>query len=518
MAKLRRTFFLLIFGFLGGVTLSSFIVWSLPWTGLFLLLALAFLILFFLFKRQKFFLVLAIIFVGVILGLIRFNFSQKSDNFLLDCKLPNKPCAGMIISDPDRRDISTRLVVQFVSAGPVRETTSACPQCFATQGRRGSPEVASLTGPKILVITDNFTDYAYGDQVELVGKIEKPQNFITDQGTIFDYQNYLLVRGIEKIVYQPKLKIVSRSNGSFVKAKLFALKNNFLTNLRRTLPEPAASLAGGLILGDKGGLGKKTEDEFRRAGVSHIIVLSGYNITIVVESVLYFFAWLTPIFSWLLGLVSIFLFVLMTGGEAAAVRSAVMGAIALIARRFGRNYDAGVALIFAGFLMVLWNPRLLAFDLGFQLSFLATLGLIYLSPVVERGIDKLAELVRSRIWLREKRLLTSPVSEPVRDATSRSQVVSRTGIWGGLKELVCTTTGAQLAVYPWLLYKVGNASLVGFVSNIFVLPPIPIAMFLSFLTGVVGFVSNSLSLLFSYPTYFLLAYILKVAHLFASLL
>lgn len=417
--------------------------------------------LFFVLGRQKLFLILALIFIGVVFGLIRSNLDRGESNFLPDCSSPEKPCVGLIVSDPDRRDVSTRLVIKLDSV----------------PGR-------------ILAITDNFTDYAYGDRVELSGKIERPQNFMTDQGTVFDYKNYLLVRGIEQTVYLPKIKIVAQGQGSFIKSQLFSLKNNFLANLRRALPEPAASLAGGLILGDKGGLGKQTEDEFRKAGVSHIIVLSGYNITIVAESVLLFFSWLTPALAWLLGIGSIFLFVIMTGGEAAAVRSAVMGAIALIARRWGRTYDAGVALIFAGFLMILWNPKLLVFDLGFQLSFLATLGLIYLSPLVSLVLG----------W-----------------STKPAEIGQRSFI-GGLKEIVCTTTGAQLAVYPWLIYKMGSASLIGFISNIFILPPIPWAMFFSFLTGIVGFASYYLSLLISYPTYFLLAYILKMAHFFASLL
>ncbi len=513
MANLRKNLALLIFGFLSGVTLGGLISWALPWVGLFLVLALAFSALFLKLKRQKLFLALAIIFVGVILGLIRFNFSQKTDQALPDCSSSSRPCLAMVVADPDRRDASTRLVIELMESEFVRSRFSS------------EPEMRLRTNSRVLAIIDNFTDYSYGDKVELVGKVEKPQNFLTEQNTVFDYQNYLLVRGIEQTVYQPKLKIISRGNGSTVKAGLYSLKNNFLGNLRRTLPEPAASLAGGLILGDKGGLGKKTEDEFRQAGVSHIIVLSGYNITIVAESVLYFFAWLTPAFSWLLSIGSIFLFVLMTGGEAAAVRSAVMGAIALIARRYGRTYDAGVALIVAGFLMIVWNPRLLAFDLGFQLSFLATLGLIYLSPVVEKLLDIGSGFLRSRIWLREKRLLKNP--ELLRSWTSREPEVQLRGsgekkfnkdVWSGLKELICTTTGAQLAVYPWLLYKMGNASLVGFISNIFILPPIPIAMFLSFLTGITGFISSFLSLLISYPTYFLLAYILKMAHIFASLL
>ncbi len=461
MIFVRRIISILILGFVGGIVLASLTGFAWPVVGLFLVLIFAFLSLFFILARQKLFLALAIIFIGVVLGLVRFNFSQTDDLSLPDCKNVEKKCVGLIVNDPDRRDVSTRLVIKLDSAPG-----------------------------KILAITDNFTDYAYGDKIELSGKIERPQNFMIDQGTVFDYQNYLLVRGIKQTVYLPKLKIVARGQGSFIKSQLFSLKNNFLANLRRALPEPAASLAGGLILGDKGGLGKQTEDEFRKAGVSHIIVLSGYNITIVAESVLLFFSWLTPALAWLLGIGSIFLFVIMTGGEAAAVRSAVMGAIALIARRWGRTYDAGVALVFAGFLMILWNPKLLAFDLGFQLSFLATLGLIYLSPLVSWALG----------W-----------------STKVSDIGARPFI-GGLKEIICITTGAQLAVYPWLLYKMGKASLIGFVSNIFILPPIPWAMFASFLTGITGFFSSFLSLLFSYPTYFLLAYILKMAHFFATLL
>ncbi|MCX6712140.1 MAG: ComEC/Rec2 family competence protein [Candidatus Vogelbacteria bacterium] len=213
----------------------------------------------------------------------------------------------------------------------------------------------------------------------------------------------------------------------------------------------------------------------------------------------------------------------MTGGEAAAVRSAVMGAIALIARRYGRQYDAGVALVVAGFLMILWNPRLLVFDFGFQLSFLATLGMIYLSPFVEKAI----ELVRSRFSRSQMRLRTSDdPNQLLRRTTSgslevallKSSPTSHKSFSEGLKELISTTTGAQLAVYPWLLYKSGNASLVGFISNIFILPVVPITMFASFITGIVGFISYYLSLLFSYPTFFLLKYILLGAHFFANLL
>ncbi|MFA5023149.1 MAG: ComEC/Rec2 family competence protein [Candidatus Paceibacterota bacterium] len=466
MAKLRTIIILLVVGFVGGVLLNSFIDFGWALIGLFFILTLAFGVLFLFHDKSKFFAVIALVCFGFVLGSFRYIiFSSSADNNYF---FSQPSTVGIITADPDRRDNTTRLVVELHPSTSLRVTT------------------------RVLVVTDNFTDYKYGDQIEITGKIEKPTNFLTDKGKVFDYQNYLKVRGIKNISYYPKIKIIAHRQGSFIKAGLFDLKNSFLNNLKLALPEPAATLAGGLILGDKGGLGTKVENEFRQAGLSHIIVLSGYNISIVAESVLKFFSWFSPAFSWLLGLGSIFLFVMMTGGEAAAVRSAVMGAIALMARRYGRTYDAGVALVFAGFLMILWNPRLLAFDLGFQLSFLATLGMIYIAPLV-------AKLLRSH-------------------TSSEPEVRLRKSFSEGLKELISTTTGAQLAVYPWLLLQSGNATLVGFISNIFILPIVPIAMFASFAVGLIGFLSHFLSLLFSYPTYFLLEYILQGAHLFAGLL
>lgn len=468
--KLRMILVSLILGFGGGVLFGSFTRDYLIWSTFCGLIAIAFILLFYISKRERIYFLTGLFIIGACLGLIRYSFVGDREARSFNCETSNEKCVGVIIRDPDRRDASTRLVIELK---PKRE--------------------------KILAIVNNYTDYNYGDEVQIIGEIKDPQNFLTEEGKIFDYQKYLAARGINKIIFQPKVEILSQGKGFFLKEFLYKIKNDFLLSLRRALPEPAASLAGGLILGDKGGLGKEVEKDFRLAGVSHIVVLSGYNITVVAESVLSFFSWLSPSWSWLFGLGAIILFVLMVGGEAAIVRAAVMGIIALLARHYGRTYEAGVALIVAGFFMILWNPQLLAFDLGFQLSFLATLGLIYLSPLVEYFLDR--------------------VFKPVKNATSgEPKVVSRTGVTAGLKELVYTTTGAQLAVYPWLLYKTGNASLIGFISNIFILPIIPWAMLGSFLTGLTGLIFYPASLLISWPTYFLLSYVLTVANYFSRLL
>lgn len=448
-------------GFGVGVALAGLGFDDRSLVGLVLVLSLSWSSLFFFYDQQKILAVLALFSLGLAMGLFWFDWNQTPVIDLVDfCQTEASgklTCEGMVVSDPDRRDLTTRLIVALEKK--------------ETDGH-----------PRVLVLTDNFVDYAYGDQLRIIGRWQEPGNFLTETGKVFDYQNYLAIRGVTWLTYYPRLDILTRGGGSSVKAGLFKIKNGFLANLRRALPEPAAALAGGLILGDKGGLGDKTETEFRQAGLSHLVVLSGYNITIVAENVLRFSVWFWPGLSWLFGLGAILLFVLMTGGEATVVRAAIMGSIALLARRSGRHYEAGVALVLAGFLMIVWQPRLLVFDLGFQLSFLATLGLIYLSPWVAR---QLAKRIRGL---------------------------------AGLREIVSTTVAAQVAVYPWLLYQTGNATLVGFVSNLFVLPIIPLAMLFSFLTGLSGFIFDQLALGVAYPTFFLLKYVLVVAQLFASLL
>ncbi|OJI09623.1 MAG: hypothetical protein COV08_00565 [Candidatus Vogelbacteria bacterium CG10_big_fil_rev_8_21_14_0_10_49_38] len=461
MAKLRAATLYLVGGFAFGVAWGGAVGFDWSVAGLVLLLSLAWASLFII-KRQKLFLIFALVALGALFGLIRFAWADRLSLSLDQVCLPatkvdQLSCEGLVVSDPDRRDLTTRLVVQL-------------------DGEQGD-----LSGrwPKVLVTVDNFTNYAYGDRLVISGRWQKPENFLTETGRVFDYQNYLAARDITQVVYHPKIEILARGEGWTVKAWLFKLKHGFLANLRRALPEPSATLGGGLLLGDRGGLGEQTEENFRRAGLSHLVVLSGYNITIVADNMLRFGAWLWPAGSWLFGVGAVLLFVIMTGGEASVVRAALMGSIALVARRYGRPYEASIALLVAGFLMVLWQPRLLVFDLGFQLSFLATLGLIYLSPWVDRQLKR----VKFK--------------------------------FGGLREIVSTTMAAQLAVYPWLLYKTGNATLIGFVSNIFALPVIPWAMFLSFLTGLAGFVAETLAVLAGYPTYLILWYVLAIAERFS---
>jgi competence protein ComEC len=156
-----------------------------------------------------------------------------------------------------------------------------------------------------------------------------------------------------------------------------------------------------------------------------------------------------------------------------------MALLVILARATGNIYNITRALFIAAVIMVLHNPYIVAFDPSFQLSFLATLGLIWLSPMIE------------------KRFTLMPST------------------WG-LREFATATIATQIFVLPLLLYQTGLLSMTAFPTNLLVLMFVPVTMLLGFVTGVVGFVSTLLSVPFAYVTYALLSYELAVVDLFAS--
>ncbi len=157
-----------------------------------------------------------------------------------------------------------------------------------------------------------------------------------------------------------------------------------------------------------------------------------------------------------------------------------MAVLTLFARSTGRNYDAARALVFAGVIMIAFNPLLLAYDVSFQLSFIATIAVIFLSPKVEKYF----------LWVTPK---------------------------FGLRDIAAVTLSAYVFVLPFILYKMGNLSLVAFPANILVLPFIPFAMVFGFLTGLVGMISYFLSVPFGYISYLVLHYDLWVIDILSRL-
>lgn len=265
-------------------------------------------------------------------------------------------------------------------------------------------------------------------------------------------------------------------------AALLRIREAFESSLWRTLPEPESSLAAGILLGQSAKFAPDFAEALRRTSTMHIVAVSGYNITIVASNVLRFFeVFRVPLLlSWWGAVAAVILFTLLVGAPASAVRAALMGIVALVGKRIGRNSPQRIALAFAAALMLLWRPDLLRFDAGFQLSFLATIGIFWMAPVIEEKV------------LRKKRL------------------------WG-IGRILAETLGAQLVVAPWILYRFGNLSLVGAAANAIVLPMIPFAMCMSFLAGMAGLIWQHAAWVIAPVAYLPLAFAVKVIRITGAL-
>jgi len=389
------------------------------------------------------------------------------------------------VAEPDTErfadSIGTTVAVEGIIESP--PALKAAGQQFTlalspTGGEKGQP-------PSILVTAGAYPELLYGDRISVSGKLELPENFMTDQGTEFDYISYLYK---DDILYQIKYahaSVISHGNGNPVIAHLISVKKKIVESFGRILPAREADLLAGLDLGEKSSIDPGFRDDLVATGTIHIIALSGYNVTIVatfLQAILARIPLFGPAGAAVFGALGILFFVTMTGLQSSAVRAGIMALIALFARRKGRTYDAFRALIAAGFLMILWDPKYLVYDVSFGLSFLATLGILFAAPVLMQKLRRVPEKI----------LFILP-----------------------LRELMAATLGAQAGVLPFILYKMGTLSLISLPANILVLPAVPFAMGLGAFSGLVGTFSAGLAYPFSMLTHLLLKYITGIITLCA---
>lgn len=349
-------------------------------------------------------------------------------------------------------------------------------------------------------------EYQYGDILRLKGKVRIPEN-----QSSFRWKDYLNKENIFAEMIFPDEELITSSSsfsfcgeisrrfsvwdgaakeharrdtsplcglGSSFFSQVLKGKRFFITALQKNIPEPQVSLLIGLLFGSRSGFPASLREDYRRAGLSHIIVVSGYHLSLIADTLIRLFQaiGLTMPFVFWFSLMTILLYTALAGFSPSVVRAAIMGGLILIAKVNSRLYNIKNALLGAAILMVWHNPKILRFDLGFQLSFLATLGLIYLYPYF------------SKIWKLENNSFLN---------------------W---RQYFATTLAVIIFVLPWIFYQTGEISLIAPLANVLILPLIPLTMISGFLfAGGVAFFPF-LSFFFSFLLYLLLEYQLRMVN------
>jgi competence protein ComEC len=459
----KSKFFLtLLLGFIGGVFVRSFFEIS---QNLFFLLLISSLVMLFIFYKNKFAAAAAFILCAFVFG-------------------------GWITDGAIGKTKNLVHIGETFQGNAVVEKVS-----LSSFGQNIIIRMENLSAEKagenfsVLLQAPQYPQYEYGDLLEM-SCILKP---IENRDDSFDYQMYMakddvlyqcdsvkssLVRGAPQF---NGVRKIGENEGSWIYSKIISMRTMFENKITRVIPQPYGTLASGLLFGGSGGLSKDIQNDFSRTGMTHIVAVSGYNVTIIAEYLI--------LLGIILGLwrkqaiwfalAGIILFVVMIGLPASAVRAGVMGGVLLWAMKNGRLANAENAIIFAGAIMLAINPLLLRWDVGFQLSFLATLGIVASSSFWEKSFIK------------------------------RHQAL-------GISEIIALSLSAQIFVLPIIAYNFHTASSVSLLANVLILPIIPISMLLIFLVCVFGFIFAPLSLVFAWLAFLLLFYEIKLIHILAG--
>jgi len=316
-------------------------------------------------------------------------------------------------------------------------------------------------GKKLNLTAESYEDLKYGNILAL------------------DCKKDLLASG-KPSVFCKNTEIIGDECKGFM-CSLFSIRKRMSENFKRILSPNSSALADGIIFGDKSGFTPEFKDDLSATGTTHIVALSGFNITIVAS----FFAiifFLLPVkwrpFAATLGII---IFVLLVGPSASVVRAAIMGLIAMLTKNMGRLVSVKGPMALAALLMVVSDPFIIMEDAGFILSFAAFFGIVFIAPRLKK------------LFFREREI-------------------------GFMGSVITECFSAELAVSPVIPILFGRFNWLSFIPNAMIIWSVPLAMFFSFVSGILSFISNYLAFPFSILAESLLSYEIGIINFFARYL
>ena len=434
-----KILFLFCLAFILGVFVESLIKIPQVFLAGFLLLDVAFL---FIFIKKNNFLVAGFCILFLIIGILRVQIAEFNIANNRLAKFNGKGeivFTGTIIDEPDVRDASQKLKIKV--------------------------------GDGIVLATANkYPEYKYLDKVKVTGKLQEPD--IIDG---FNYKNYLLKDGIYSVISFAKIEVIGKANAGLFEnfySRILFIKQKFRQSIKQNYTPPASLILQGTIVGDNGVLSQDLKDKLNITGLRHIIAVSGTHIVILSSILIYLLLYLG---FWrkdaiILSIAIIWFYIILTGLSASGLRAGIMGSAIFASQIFGRQNSSQRMMALAGALMLLQNPLLLFYDAGFQLSFLAAMGIVYLNPILEKFMPG----------------------------------------------IIATTFSAQIFTIPLMMYNFGNVSLVAPITNLLILPIVEPLMIFGFISSFAGIFSNMLGFVLSLPCQILLLYFSKVIDIFSK--
>lgn len=424
-------FTVLCFGVIGGVAFARWCP-NVAWEWLIIALAM---VGFVVYRPWRICLVVMII-AGSIIGLVRGGVEQRQQLIYKDFFGKSLQITGVVQDDPEQQS-SSRTTVQL------RDVVLA---------------EKSMPGVVWASIIGRIHDARRGDRITIVGKM--------DAG--FGSFAAVLRSGKIKRIEHPQPGDVA-----------LQMRDWFAANISQVVDGQAASLGSGFLLGQKRALPHDTQEALRTVGLTHIIVASGYNLTILVRLTRRLFAKISRYTAVVSGVALVLGFISVTGLSPSMVRAGMVSLLSLWAWMYGRSFHPVTLLSFVGAATVLYAPYYVWGDVGWMLSFASFAGVMILAPLLQRYF--FGEVKPSTI-----------------------------------RQVVGETLAAQMMTLPISILVFGQMSLIALVANVLIVPFVPFAMVLTFLAGIGGAMPMVLSFL-GVPAQWLLDMMLWVVDWCAAL-
>ena len=324
------------------------------------------------FRRLRWLIIFCLIFF--IFGFLRADFAKIRivSNELQNFNGQEIVLAGLIVKEPEMTQKNQKLIIKVEK---ITQGESLDGSFYGGQ---------SSANGRVLVYAPPYPQYQYGGRLSVIGKLEEPP--ILDD---FDYKQYLARKNIYSIMFSPEIEQIKAQNKPKASVWIYKMilkwKSEMRLGLEQNFPSSQKSLLGAMLLGDKAGLTDELKNTLNKAGIRHLTAISGLHITIIVNLLMLLFLGLGlgRIQAFFLTIIFILFFVIMTGFQASTIRAGIMGFLLLLGQHFGRLGDSVRAIVLGAALMLAFNPFLFS-DAGFQLSFLAVMGINYLFPIFSR--------------------------------------------------------------------------------------------------------------------------------------
>lgn len=331
---------------------------------------------------------------------------------------------------------------------------------------------------KFFIMSSKYSFIQKYDCLEISGKV-KTLNSVTDEG----YKNYLLSRNINGSIYWPEITRIECPRNikiTFLK-NIYDFKNKCKQVINFSLPKTESDFLGALILGDKDKIPEEWKDKLNNTGVRHILAISGMHITIwmflIIEILILLGFWRGQAFY--ITILFLFFYLILIGFPASAVRASIMAIIFLFSQKLGFFTDSSRLIVMAAFFMILFNPFVI-YDIGFQLSVMAVLGIIYWSPFFEELFQKIK-------------------------------------IPNLIKGILAMTFSAQLFVMPIIAQNFNQISIISPITNLLIAPLLPLIILSGFALIVLGIIYIELAFFVNWILILILGYIIYVVNFFDKL-